>query len=154
MSRHAARIEWIRQSDDFSYKTYDRNHRWHFEGGEVVNASAAPAYFGDDTRIDPEEALVASLSACHMLTYLALAAYKGFVIDKYVDKADGVLEKNEDGKLAITKVTLRPDISYSGDKQPTEEDIKAMHEKAHKECFIANSVKTEILVEHEGAVIA
>jgi len=112
-----------------------------------MTASAAPAYLGNPKNVDPEEAFVASLSSCHMLTFLAIACKQKFVMDDYVDEAVGVMEKNAEGKLAITKVTLKPKITFSGDKKPTAEELDKMHHAAHENCFIASSVKTEITVE-------
>jgi len=97
--------------------------------------------------VDPEEALVAATSSCHMLCFLSLAAQRGFVVDSYVDEAFGVMEKNQTGKLAITRITLRPDIQFSGDKVPSAEELKSLHHTAHEECFIANSLKSEVLIE-------
>ena len=114
-----------------------------------MQASAAPAYLGNPKLVDPEEAFVASLSSCHMLTFLAIAAKKKFVLDEYVDEAVGHMEKNAEGKLAITRVTLNQKTKFSGDKQPTAEELKEMNHMAHDQCFIANSVKTEVTVEAE-----
>ena len=97
--------------------------------------------------VDPEEALVAATSSCHMLWFLSLAAKRGFVVDSYVDEAFGVMEKNQTGKLAITRITLRPDIQFSGDKVPSAEELKSLHHTAHEECFIANSLRSEVLIE-------
>jgi organic hydroperoxide reductase OsmC/OhrA len=146
MSEHKATIVWTRDGGDFGYKNYNRNHIWRFENGVETPASAAPAYLGDPERVDPESAFVAALSSCHMLTFLALASYKGFVVDAYEDHAVGVLEKNAAGKTAVTRVELRPNIRYGGDKQPTQADIDWLHDKAHRECFIANSVTTSVSV--------
>lgn len=146
MSEHKVAVIWARNGADFGYKTYSRDHVWRFEGGVETPASAAPAYLGNPQRVDPEAAFVAALSSCHMLTFLALASNKGFVIDSYEDDAVGRLEKNANGKLAITRVELRPRIVWSGDKRPTQEDLDWLHEKAHRECFIANSVTTEVAV--------
>ena len=112
-----------------------------------MQASAAPAYLGNPKLVDPEEAFVASLSSCQMLTFLAIAAKKKFVLDEYVDEAVGHMEKNAEGKLAITRVTLKPRLKFSGDKQPTGEELKDMNHAAHEQCFIANSVKTEVTIE-------
>ncbi len=146
MSEHKAKIAWQRNGADFGYKTYPRDHVWRFEGGVEVPASAAPAYLGNPKLVDPEGALVAALSSCHMLTFLALASNKGFVVDSYEDSAVGHLEKNANGKMAITRVELHPRIVYGGAKQPSEMDIQWLHDKAHRECFIANSVTTEVRV--------
>jgi len=146
MSEHKVSIHWTRNGGDFAYKNYSRDHVWRFENGVEVPGSAAPAYLGNPQRVDPEAAFVAALSSCHMLTFLAVACNRGFVVDRYDDTAVGHLEKNASGKLAITRVDLHPQISYSGSKQPTQSDIEWLHDKAHKECFIANSVTTTVAV--------
>ena len=146
MSEHKASIVWARNGADFGYKNYPRDHVWRFPNGVEVPGSAAPAYLGNPQRVDPEAAFVAALSSCHMLTFLALASNKGFVVDSYEDAAVGHLEKNAGGKLAITRVELHPNIVYSGAKQPAAADLDWLHDKAHKECFIANSVTTEVKV--------
>ena len=116
MSEHRASLSWRRDSDDFKYPTYTRDHVWAFPGGETVSASAAPEYLGNADRVDPEEAFVAAISACHLLTFLAIAAKRRFVVDAYSDQAVGYLEEIEGGRLAITRVELRPGITFSGDK--------------------------------------
>jgi organic hydroperoxide reductase OsmC/OhrA len=145
MSEHKATIKWSRDGKDFAYKTYSRDHVWNVSGNDIP-ASAAPAYLGSANRVDPEGALVAALSSCHMLTFLALAANKGFVVESYEDDAVGHLEKNAAGKMAITRVDLRPKITFGGAKQPAASDLDWLHDKAHRECFIANSVTTEVHV--------
>jgi organic hydroperoxide reductase OsmC/OhrA len=145
MSEHQATIAWTRESSDFGYKSYNRSHAWRFEGGEEVRASAAPEYLGDRTRVNPEEALVASLSSCHMLTFLALAARRKLVVDRYTDSAVGYLEKNAEGRLAITRVELRPDVVFAP-AAPSDEVLAALHHEAHEQCFIANSVRTQVTV--------
>lgn len=147
MSEHHATIDWKRATPDFSYQTYNRDHEWSFDAGITVRASAAPAYLGSETCVDPEEAFVASLSSCHMLTFLAIAAKKRLVVDSYRDQAVGILDKDAEGRLAITRVTLRPEIRFSGETQPTTEALSQMHDQAHHACFIASSVKTTIVVE-------
>ena len=145
MSEHKATVRWSRDGKDFTYKTYSRDHVWTANGNQIA-ASATPAYLGNPSRVDPEGALVAALSSCHMLTFLALACNKGFVVESYEDDAVGHLEKNAAGKMAITRVELRPKISFGGTKQPAAADMEWLHDKAHKECFIANSVTTEVTV--------
>jgi organic hydroperoxide reductase OsmC/OhrA len=145
MSQHKATIRWSRDGKDFTYKTYSRYHVWLANGNEIP-ASAAPAYLGNPQRVDPEAALVAALSSCHMLTFLAVAAHKGFVVESYEDGAVGHLEKNAAGKMAITRVELHPKIAFGAAKQPSPADLEWLHDKAHKECFIANSVTTEVRV--------
>jgi organic hydroperoxide reductase OsmC/OhrA len=147
MSEHKVTLEWKRETPDFSYQSYNRDHDWTFDAGVSIRASAAPGYLGNAACVDPEEAFVASLSSCHMLTFLAIAARKQFVLDGYSDEAVGLLEKDAAGRLAITKVTLRPRIQFSGEKAPTAEEIARMHDQAHHACFIANSVKTDVVVE-------
>jgi len=146
MSEHKANIVWARSGAGFSYKTYPRDHVWRFENGVEIAGSAAAAYLGNPQRVDPESAFVAALSSCHMLTFLALASNKGFIVDSYEDAAVGHLEKNASGKLAVTRVELHPKIEYSGAKQPNNSDLEWLHDKAHRECFIANSVTTEVKV--------
>ena len=147
MSEHKITLTWKRGDTPFEYQKYPRDHAWKFEGGHEMQASAAPAYLGNAKLVNPEEAFVAALSSCHMLTFLAVACKKKFVLDEYVDEAVGHMEKNAEGKLAITRVTLRPRLKFSGDKQPTAEEIEEMNHTAHDQCFIANSVKTEVTVE-------
>lgn len=147
MSEYKATISWHRQSADFKYETYNRAHEWRFEGGVVVPATAAPAYRGEPNRVDPEAALVASLSSCHMLTFLALAARKRFTVDAYEDEAVGVMTKNDKGKLWVSRVSLHPKVTFSGATQPSADDLERLHHLSHEECFIANSVLSEIVVE-------
>ena len=146
MSEHRTQVRWARGPEPFGYETYDRTHRWRFAGGTELDASAAPEYRGRAELPNPEEALVAALSSCHMLTFLAIAARRRFVVDSYADDAVGHMEKNADGKLAVMRVELRPRIVFSGDKRPSAEEIAKMHEVSHRECFVANSVKTEVSV--------
>lgn len=146
MSEHHAQVTWTRRSPDFTYMTYNRDHDWRFKGGVVVAASAAPQFRGSPNCPDPEDAFVASLASCHMLTFLAIAARRGFTVDRYEDTALGHLEKNADGKLAITRVELKPRIEFAAHTLPNAAALRAMHDTAHHECFIANSVRTEITV--------
>lgn len=147
MSEHKITLNWQKTSDSFSYKEYNREHTWTFKNGLNVEASAATGYLGSPDCVDPEEVFVASLSSCHMLTFLAIASMQRFDIASYVDEAVGIMAKNTEGKMAITEVTLKPQIEFVGDNRPTAEQIAQMHHKAHEQCFIANSVKTEIKVE-------
>jgi organic hydroperoxide reductase OsmC/OhrA len=153
MSEHKAAIAWRRDGADFDSETYPRDHEWSFPGGVAVPASAAPDFKGNPSRVNPEEALVATIAGCHMLTLLAVAAKKRWTVDRYDDDPVGVLEKNSDGRMAVTRITLRPRIEFSGERRPTEEQIAALHETAHKHCFIANSVKTEVTVEPARAPV-
>jgi len=146
VSEHHATINWQRSSQDFTYQTYNRDHEWRFSTTTVA-ASSAPEFLGDASRVNPEEALVASLSSCHMLTFLAVAAKRKLPLDSYEDEAVGVLEKNAEGKLAITRVTLRPRIVWAAGITVSAEDLEKLHHSAHAGCFIANSVRTEIIIE-------
>ena len=146
MSEHKATIVWARNGADFGYKTYPRDHAWRFDNGIEIPGSAAPAYLGNPDRVDPEGAFVAALASCHMLTFLALASNRGFVVDSYEDCAVGHLGKNANGKMAVIRVDLHPQITFSGAKLPAQTDLDWLHDKAHKECFIANSVNTEVTV--------
>jgi organic hydroperoxide reductase OsmC/OhrA len=150
MSEHKVSLTWKRGDKPFEYQKYSRDHTWKFNGGHEMQASAAPAYLGNPQLVDPEEAFVASLSSCQMLTFLAIAAKKKFVLDEYHDDATGYMEKNADGKLAITRVTLKPRLRFSDEKQPTAQEIEEMNHAAHEQCFIANSVKTEVKVETQS----
>ena len=148
--RYQARIAWKRGDAAFSDNRYSRGHEWTFDGGVKVPASSSPAVvprYSVERAVDPEEALVASASSCHMLWFLSLAAGRGFVVDSYVDDASGVMEKNAEGKLAITLITLRPRIAFSGDAVPDSGALDELHHDAHASCFIANSLKSEIVVE-------
>ncbi|MBA3296934.1 MAG: OsmC family protein [Acidobacteria bacterium] len=153
MSTYTANVRWTRSAADaFAAGRYSRAHEWAFDGGAVVPASASPhvvpAPFSDAAGVDPEEAFVASLASCHMLFLLDFARRAGFVIDSYTDEADGVLGKLPDGRMAMTRVTLRPRVAWGGDKVPDAAAIAELHHKAHEACFIANSVTTEVVVEH------
>jgi len=152
LSTYTATIRWSRTGDgDFTKGQYSRAHEWAFDGGAVVPASASPhivpAPWSDRAGVDPEEAFVASLSSCHMLFFLDFARRDGFVIDEYVDEAEGVLDKRGDGKMAMTRVTRRPRVTWAGDA-PDEAALADLHHKAHEACFIANSVTSEVTVEH------
>lgn len=150
MSEHTATIEWRRESPDFAYESYNRDHDWSFDAGITVRASAAPAYKGNERCVDPEEAFVASLAGCHMLTFLAVACKKRYVVDGYHDEAVGVLGKDAEGRLAVTRVTLRPRATFGGERTPSPEELRQLHDQAHHACFIANSVRTEVVVEPSG----
>src|SRR5213592_1765990 len=127
MSEHKITLTWKRGDKPFEYHKYSRAHTWKFEGGHDMQASAAAAYLGNPNLVDPEEAFVASLSSCHMLTFLAIACKKKFVLDEYVDEAVGFMEKNAEGRLAITRVELHPKITWSGEKKPSGDELEKMH---------------------------
>ena len=151
MSTYTATIRWRRTGDgDFTKGQYSRAHEWAFDGGAVVPAGPSPHIvpdpWGNPAGVDPEEAFVASLSSCHMLFFVDFARRAGFVLDSYVDEAEGVMEKRDDGAMWMSRVTLRPRLQWSGE-EPNEEALADLHHKAHDACFIANSVKTEVMIE-------
>lgn len=146
MSEHKATISWDRAGKPFTLKEYSRAHTWDFGEGNVLKASAAVDYLGDHDRVDPEQAFVASIASCHMLTFLAMAAQQKLVVEHYEDQAVGVLGKNAAGKMAVTRVTLSPKIKFDGDA-PDQATLDQLHHKAHEYCFIANSVSCEINVQ-------
>ncbi|HEU5124971.1 MAG TPA: OsmC family protein [Verrucomicrobiae bacterium] len=150
MAEHTAKIHWRCDSPDFLKGRYSREHTWTFDGGLVVAASPAPsvvpAPWSNPVCVDPEEAFVASLSSCHMLTFLFLASKRGFQVGEYEDNAVGILSKNERGVPWISSVTLNPKIRYDGEKVPNAEEEDRLHHDAHEQCFIANSVKTDVSV--------
>ena len=152
MSTYTATIRWAREPDaDFVKGQYSRAHEWAFDGGHVMKASASPhvvpARWSDPEGVDPEEAFVASLSSCHMLFFLDFARRAGFVVDAYVDEAEGMIEKRGDGKMWMSRVTLRPRATWAGGP-PDEAALADLHHRAHEACFIANSVTTDVTVEH------
>jgi organic hydroperoxide reductase OsmC/OhrA len=152
MSEYTAEILWERDpAQDFLGNTYSRKHLLRFDGGIEVPGSSAPSSvplpMSDARAVDPEEAFVASLSSCHMLWFLAIACKRKFVVDRYADAAVGVMARNENGKFAMTRVTLRPEVKFSGVHQPTRDELDQLHHKAHEECYIANSVRSEVLCE-------
>jgi len=150
MSEHRATITWTHTRGDFLKGTYSREHTWSFDGGATVAAAPAPSsvpkIYGNEANVDPEEAFVASIASCHMLTYLFVAYRAGFEVASYHDDAVGVMTKDERGIPWVSSVVLRPRIVYGGSKQPTREDEERLHHAAHDGCYIANSVKTEITV--------
>ncbi|MBC7598258.1 MAG: OsmC family protein [Polaromonas sp.] len=151
MTHYTAETLWMRHDGDFLGNRYSRRHLLRFDGGLEVPGSSSPHVvplpMSDPSALDPEEAFVSSLSSCHMLWFLSIAAKNKFCVDRYFDVASGVMEKNADGKMAMTLVTLRPDVVFSGDSQPDREALAQLHHDAHEACFIANSVKTEVRCE-------
>jgi len=148
MSEHHAQIRWSRTSADFAYDTYNRAHEISFKNGDIVlPASSAPDFKGNAERVDPEEAFVASLSSCHMLTFLAICARKKLVVDGYDDDAVGTLEKNENRKLWMSRVVLRPRVRFAPGTSVDAATLAHLHHDAHENCFIALSVKTDVSVE-------
>lgn len=152
MSEHFAEIVWQRGSHEvYIDNRYSRAHEWRFDGGVTVPASSSPHVvplpFSVSDNVDPEEAFIASLSSCHMLFFLSIAAADKFVVDHYFDNAVGVMGKGTDGRVAMLKVTLRPEVVFNGETQPSIQQLEAMHHQAHEQCFLANSVKTEVVTE-------
>jgi len=148
MSEHHAALRWKRTSSEFTYESYNRAHDVLFKDGKIVlPSSSAPEFRGDYERVDPEEAYVASLSACHMLTFLAICARKRLILDVYEDEASGWLEKGGSGKLWMTRVILRPRVRFADGTAVIETQLTELHHQAHAECFIANSVKTDVSIE-------
>ena len=151
MSTYTATISWSRGDQPYTDGKYSRAHTWRFDGGIEVPGSSSPHVvrppLSNEAAVDPEEAFIASLSSCHMLFFLDFARRAGFRIDSYVDEAEGVLDKDAQGRMAMTVVTLRPRIAFSGDKQPSRSDLDSLHHRSHEACFIANSVRTEIRIE-------
>ncbi len=150
MSEYKATITWKRTSPDFLQGKYSREHSWTFDGDLTIPASPSPSNvplpYSNPAHVDPEEAYVASISSCHMLTFLYLASQQGFQVDSYKDEAVGAMTKNEKGVPWISLVTLHPKIEYSGGKLPAPADEARLHHLAHEQCFIANSIKTEVKV--------
>lgn len=148
MSEHAISLEWSRNTPDFNYDSYSRNHSIAFGTDGKVCGSAASEFHGDPNCLDPEQAFVMALASCHMLTFLAIACKKGFIVDRYDDKAAGELGKNQKGKTAVIKVELRPAVTFSGEKIPSEEEFKSLHDRAHQGCVVANSIAScvEVIV--------
>lgn len=147
MSEHTAALHWSRNDHAFTYDTYSRDHTLTFENGQSSLASSAPDFVGNPEALNPETLLVGALASCHMLTFLAVCAKRGYVVEHYQDQASGLLDKNAAGKMAITRITLRPKVTFSGEKQPDATELAKLHDRAHANCFIANSVQANVLVE-------
>jgi organic hydroperoxide reductase OsmC/OhrA len=151
MHQYQATIQWQRGDQVFTDNRYSRAHDWQFDGGLTVPASSSPLSvplpMSVAANVDPEEALVAAASSCHMLFFLWLAAKKGFTVDQYTDHALGLMEKDNRGRVSITRITLRPKIVFSGVRQPTADELAHLHHESHEECYIANSLRAEILIE-------
>lgn len=150
MATIPVKIEWLRRQEEFTDNRYSRVHRWIFDGGAEVMASSSPSIvplpMSDAFAVDPEEAFVASLSSCHMLWFLSIAAKRGFRVNRYLDQAIGEMGKNDNGKVVMTKVLLRPEVLWD-EPVPSDSIVEAMHHTAHAECYIANSVLTIVKIE-------
>jgi organic hydroperoxide reductase OsmC/OhrA len=149
--RYEATIRWNRNEAKFTDNRYSRKHEWSFDGGVRVPASSSPAVvplpYSVPDAVDPEEALIASASSCHMLWFLSLAARRGFIVDSYVDEASGQVDKDAAGRTAFTRISLRPQIVFSGETRPSPEDLESLHHAAHDACYIANTLKCEVGIE-------
>lgn len=151
MHSYDATISWERGDQAFTDNRYSRGHRWAFDGGAEVAASSSPHVvplpMSVAANVDPEEAVVAAISSCHMLFFLGIAARRGFIVDSYLDRASGIMGKNSEGKIAMTRITLRPEVKFGGERRPTQDDIDRIHHDSHEQCFIANSLKSEIVLD-------
>jgi organic hydroperoxide reductase OsmC/OhrA len=152
MSEYYASVKWTRSvNESFIDNKYSRGHVWEFDGGVSIPASSSPHVvplpYSVEANVDPEEAFIAALSSCHMLFFLAIAAKKRYVVDSYTDHALGIMETDESGRVSMTKVILRPKVSFSGDRIPSRDELEKTHHQSHEQCFIANSVKTEVTTE-------
>jgi organic hydroperoxide reductase OsmC/OhrA len=151
MHRYTAVIEWERGEQTFTDNRYSRRHVLRFDGGAVIPGSSSPLVvrtpMSDPAAVDPEELFVAALSNCHMLWFLDLARRAGYRVDRYVDNAEGFMENDAEGRMAITRVVLHPEVVFSGEKLPRRADLEQVHHRAHEECYIANSVKTNVTIE-------
>ncbi len=148
MSEYTVEALWQRGAQDFLDQRYSRRHLLRFDGGLAIPGSSSPQVvpvpMSDPTALDPEEAFLSALSSCHLLWFLSIAAGRGFRVDRYFDAASGVMATDEAGRTMMSRVTLRPEVAFSGDRLPTRAQVEQMHEHAHQQCFIANSVKSAV----------
>ncbi len=147
MSEHTIVLTWKKQTESFAYKDYNRDHQWDFGHGLLVNASSAPEFLGNPHCADPEQAFAAALSSCHMLFFIAICSKKRFTLNNYVDHATAYLEKDAAGELVISKVVLKPEVTFAADIEIKQSVIEKIHHQAHEKCFLAKSVKSEVIVE-------
>jgi organic hydroperoxide reductase OsmC/OhrA len=158
MAPHTAEINWSRGDQDFINNRYSRKHTVRFDGGVEIAGSSSPHVvpvpMSDAAAVDPEEMFVSSLASCHMLWFLSIAAEHKFCVDSYVDRATGIMGKNDAGKIAMTLVTLNPEVRFSGTQLPTFDQIVSMHHEAHEACFIANSVNTKVMCKPVNTTLA
>lgn len=149
MSEHNILLTWKKQTESFAYNEYNRDHQWDFGNGLIVNASSAPQFLGNPDYADPERAFAAALSSCHMLFFIAICSKKRLTLTDYVDHATVLLEKDDDGALVISKVILRPKVTFDSDIEIERQSIEKIHHQSHEKCFLARSVKSEVVVEPE-----
>jgi organic hydroperoxide reductase OsmC/OhrA len=147
MSEHRTSLQWSRNGGPFARGNYASDHEIRYSGGQTLHGAPSPEYGGSGAHADPEQLLLSALSSCHMLTFLAVAANRGYVVDSYSDDAVAILGRNADGKMAVIQATLSPKVVFAAEHQPNAEDYAKMHERAHAGCFIANSVKTTVDVQ-------
>jgi organic hydroperoxide reductase OsmC/OhrA len=148
MSEYGATVAWhLKPGASFDYEHFNRGHEWTFAGGEVVQASASPEYFGSGNRVNPDEAVIAATASCHMLTFLSIAAKQGHKVLSYIDQPTGTVEKGSDGRLAITRIVLRPRVVFDDGQEPEAAAMDKLHASAHRNCFVANSLKADISIE-------
>lgn len=155
MSSHSMTITWQRDGATFVDQRYSRAHTWQFDGGAVVTASSSPHVVplphSDPTGVDPEEAFVAAIASCHMLWFLSLAARAGFTVDDYRDEPVGTMGKDASGAIAMLRIALRPRATFAGTTVPSDSDLARLHHASHQACFLANSIKTDVVVEPQPA---
>ena len=147
MSEHNIKLTWTKQTESFAYMDYNRDHQWDFGEGLIVNASSAPQFLGNPEYADPERAFAAALSSCHLLFFIAICSKKRLIVQDYVDHATAVLEQNEQHELVISRVILRPEVTFAEGIEVARETMEQIHHQAHDKCFLAKSVKSEILLE-------
>jgi organic hydroperoxide reductase OsmC/OhrA len=147
MSSFTIGLSWRRATPEFDVKTFNRDHVWHLAGGQTVQGSAAPEYSGNPEMSNPEEALLAALSSCHMLTFLSIAALRKLVVDRYEDEPVAELGKNEKGKVMVARMTLRPQVTFGGATIPDEDAVRELHRKAEENCFVGNSLLSQVALE-------
>lgn len=147
MSQHDVVVHWKKETESFAYDDFNREHDWIFSDKETVRASSAPQFMGHPDCADPEQGFVAALSSCHLLFFLAYCSKKRMEVLDYQDDAYGVLEKNSDGKMVISKVVLRPKVIFAEGVEVSREQLEKLHHSAHKQCFLANSIKSEMVIE-------
>lgn len=146
MSEHKIGLYWKKGPEDFKYDSYDRTHTIQYEGGQKLFGSSTPETYGKAEHTNPEELLASSVCSCHFLTFLAVAAKSRFVVSDYSDNAIATLEKNAEGKMVVTKIDLHPKVTFEGEKIPDSETLVGLHEKSHKNCFISNSIRSEVTI--------
>ena len=147
MSSFSIGLSWRRATPDFDVKTFSRDHVWRLAGGQTVQGSSAPDFSGNSEMSNPEEALLAALSSCHMLTFLSIAALRKLVVDRYEDEPVAELGKNDQGKTMVARMTLRPHVTFGGATIPNEETVLAIHKKAKENCFVGNSLLSQVTLE-------